>query len=142
MNLQELKNLVAEEYSKFLEQDDEKDKDAKADAPKGDDKKGDDSGAPKKAKAPKVKAGGGDLDVGGDEDPEKTLRDIFNMLKDFFEGDKKDDAPKKPDAPKADAPKGPEGPAAGGPGGDTPPDAMKDMGMLQERFKKLANIIK
>jgi len=135
MNLEELKNLVAEEYNKYVsEQEDDKDK--------KDDAKGDDEGKPKKASAPKVKAGSKDLDVSGEEDPEKALRDIYNMLKDFFEtddkGDKKDkepgdaikgapDAPKPPSAPDMDIPKPPMG---------------GDMDMLQERFKKLANIIK
>ena len=122
MNLEELKNLVSEEYNKFMaEQEDDKEK--------KDDAKGDDEGKPKKATAPKVKAGSKDLDISGDEDPEKALRDIYDMLKDFFEGDdKKDDAPKK-DAPEA-------------PKDDMPPMPAGNMDMLQERFQKLANIIK
>ena len=81
-----------------------------------DDKKDDKGGAPKKAKAPKVDVGADDLKMGGDENPEETLKAIYDMLKDFFEGDKKDS---KDDMP-----------------------APADIDMLQERFKKLANIIK
>ena len=62
---------------------------------------------------PGVAVSDADIDAtGGDEDAEETLRDIFNMLKDYFEGDDDD----KDD--------------------DAPEDAA-----LQERFKKLANII-
>ena len=64
-----------------------------------------------------------DVDAtGGDEDAEETLRDIFDMLKDYFEGgDDADDAGDADDAEGAD-------------------DAGAEA--LQERFKKLANIIK
>ncbi len=129
MNLKELKSLVAEEYNKFVaEQEDEK----KDDAPK-DDKPKDDK--PKAAKKPKVDVGGGDLDM-GEENPEETLKAIYDMLKDFFEGD---DDNKKDDAPKMDAPDMPEMPAA-------PAGNMMEMDgkmvALQERFQKLANIIK
>ena len=146
MNLQELKEMVQEEYTKFLdEQDDEK----KDDASKGDDKEKkdkDEKGTPKKTSTPKVKAGADDLDVNGDDDPEKTLKDIYDMLKDFFEGDKDND---KPEAPKMDTPDLP--------GGDAPmPEAMPMMennekkspketlqeALTKQRFKKLANIIK
>jgi len=143
MNLQELKAMVKEEYNRFMyEQDDE---DKKDDAPKGDDKPKDDKkddgdkGAPKKAKAPKVKAGKDDIGMGGDEDPEKTLRDIFDMLKDFFEGDDKP----KDDKPKMDKPKDAGAPAAGG-GMDVPggkPAGMPDLpGLeLQENLKGRRN---
>ena len=56
---------------------------------------------------PGVAVSDADVDADGDENAEETLRDIFNMLKDYFEG-----------------------------GDDAPEDAA-----LQERFKKLANII-
>ena len=105
-------------------------KDDKGGAPKND--------APKKAKPPKVDVDGDDLDIKGgkEENPEEALKAIYDMLKDFFEGDKKDD---KADAP--EAPKGPEGPKNDVPP-PPPPPLEDDMGMLQERFKKLANIIK
>lgn len=165
MNLKELKEMVKEEYNKFMyEQDDDK----KDDAPKGDDKPKDnkkdngDKGTPKKAKTPKVKAGKDDIGAGGDDDPEKTLKDIFDMLKDFFEGDDKP----KDDKPKNDMPKDDEK-SMDMPGGDEKP-AMPEMPglnlqenknrrktsrkktfknkaknkLMVERFKKLANIIK
>ena len=103
MNLEDLKSLVKEEYKNFMYEQE-------------DDKKDDKGGAPKKAKAPKVDVGADDLKMGGDENPEETLKAIYDMLKDFFEGDKKDS---KDDMP-----------------------APADIDMLQERFKKLANIIK
>ena len=126
-NLKELKSLVAEEYNKFVaeQEDDKKDDAPKNDAPK-DDKPKDDK--PKAAKKPKVDVGGGDLDIKGDENPEETLKAIYDMLKDFFEGDKDkgdDKAPEMPDMPEIPT-----------------MDGAPDMGMLQERFKKLANIIK
>jgi hypothetical protein len=172
MNLQELKSLVAEEYTKYMsEQEDEEKKDDKEkdDAPKGDDKggddkpKGDDKGGddkPKKASTPKVKAGGNDLDLDGEENPEETLRQIYNMLKDFFEGDDKEDkkddmgAPNAmPTAPAA-SPKAPAGMDSLNAGMGMYED-KKTMNesinkiknrtsnrLLQERFKKLANIKK
>ena len=84
MNLKELKRMIAEEYSNYLAEQDE----------------------------PTVAVSDADVDADGGEDAEKTLRDIFDMLKDYFEGDDDD----KDD--------------------DAPEDAA-----LQERFKKLANII-
>ena len=85
MNLKELKAMIAEEYSNYLAEQDE----------------------------PTVAVSDADVDADGGEDAEETLKDIFDMLKDYFEGDDDD----KDD--------------------DAPEDAA-----LQERFKKLANIIK
>ena len=97
MNLKELKAMIAEEYSNYLAEQDE----------------------------PTVAVSDADVDADGDEDAEETLRDIFNMLKDYFEGgDDADDAGDAGDADDADDDEAPE-------------DAA-----LQERFKKLANIIK
>tara|TARA_B100000287_G_C20299593_1_gene649310 strand:- start:159 stop:608 length:450 start_codon:yes stop_codon:yes gene_type:complete len=149
MKLKELKALVAEEYNKFMyeqedEEKDKKDDKEKDDAPKGGDDKGDDKpkapkgggdkggDKPKAPKAPKVDVGPGDLDISGEENPEETLRAIYDMLKDFFEGDDEEAAPKAPKAP-AGMDAEPMGAPMGGPG---------DMMALQERFKKLANIIK
>jgi len=176
MNLQELKSLVAEEYNKYMsEQEDEEKKDDKPkddapkdDAPKGDDKggddkpKGDDKGGddkPKKASAPKVKAGGNDLDLDGEENPEETLKAIYDMLKDFFEGDdkdKKDDMGAPNDMPAAPmaSPKAPVGMDSlnAGMGMYENKKQMNESinkvknrtanRLLQERFKKLANIKK
>ena len=100
MNLKELKAMIAEEYSNYLAEQDE----------------------------PTVAVSDADVDADGDENAEETLRDIFNMLKDYFEGgddaDDADDADDEGDADDADDDEAPE-------------DAA-----LQERFKKLANIIK
>jgi hypothetical protein len=84
MNLEELKSMIAEEYYNYLAEQDE----------------------------PTVAVSDADVDADGGEDAEETLKDIFDMLKDYFEGDDDD----KDD--------------------DAPEDAA-----LQERFKKLANII-
>ena len=98
MKLDELKKMIAEEYSKFQNEQAQ----------------------------PGVAVSDADVDAMGDEDAEKTLRDIFDMLKDYFEGDDKaDDAG---DADDADA-------------DDADDEAPKDAA-LQERFQKLANIIK
>ena len=98
MKLDELKKMIAEEYSKFQNEQAQ----------------------------PGVAVSDADVDAMGDEDAEKTLRDIFDMLKDYFEGDDKaDDAD---DADDADA-------------DDADDEAPKDAA-LQERFQKLANIIK
>ena len=59
MNLKELKAMIAEEYSNYLEEQ----------------------------ATPSVAVSDADVDAtGDDEDAEKTLRDIFEMLKDYFEG--------------------------------------------------------
>ena len=88
MKLKELKQLVAEEYNKYMSEQDPMD----------------DMGLPTAAGAPAdptIAVSDKDINLdGGDEDAEATLRDIFNMLKDFFEGD--DDKPAAPKAPKAD----------------------------------------
>ncbi len=84
MNLEELKSMIAEEYYNYLAEQDE----------------------------PTVAVSDADVDADGGEDAEETLKDIFDMLKDYFEGD--DD--------------------------DKDDDASEDAA-LQERFKKLANII-
>jgi len=114
-NLQTLKRLVREEYSKYLK---EQGMDIPMD-PMGD------MGGP--MDDPMVSVSDKDIDLAGgkDENPLDTLKQIFDMLKDFFEGDaapKGDDKPKKDDKPKG--------------------DDKKDKDSLQERFQKLANIIK
>ena len=100
MNLKELKTMIAEEYSAYTEQAE-----------------------------PAVAVSGADVDVtGGDEDPEATLKDIYDMLKDYFEGDNAANDMK--DADMDDA------------GMDDAGDDGEAAEALQERFKKLANIIK
>ena len=110
MNLKELKSMIAEEYKSYMDE--------------------------QAANAPAVTTDPGDVDAGGDENPEETLRDIYDMLKDYFEGD---------DKPAGDVPGDKDG------DGDVDTDDMKadaddeegdEAEALQERFKKLANIIK
>ena len=88
MNLEELKSMIAEEYYNYLAEQDE----------------------------PTVAVSDADVDADGGEDAEETLKDIFDMLKDYFEGDDDDDKD------------------------DADDDVSEDIA-LQERFKKLANII-
>ena len=130
MNLKELKSMIAEEYSAFLEAEDAAD-----DKEKKDDKPKDDK--PKAPKKPSVAVSDKDIDADG-EDSEDTLRKIYNMLKDFFE---KDDEPKGDAGGAPKPPKAPGGPS-GGPAGGPPPMMGDAPDALQERFKKLANIIK
>ena len=109
MNLKELKAMIAEEYSNYLAEQEE----------------------------PAIVATDKDVDAtGGDEDAEETLRDIFDMLKDYLEGgdagaDAGDDDAGDDDAgDDADLEEGKK---------DDEKEVKEE---LQERFKKLANIIK
>ena len=111
MNLRELKKMIAEEYSAYTEQAE-----------------------------PAVDVAPEDVNAGGEEDSEETLKQIYDMLKAYFEGGA-DDADDADDAG-ADM--------SGDKDGDGDVDA-EDMAAgddedkaeaLQERFKKLANIIK
>ena len=91
---------------------------------------------------PGVAVSDADVDAtGGDEDAEETLRDIFNMLKDYFEGG--DDTPAD-DAPADDAVDDDKDDEVkeGMHDEDDKNEGKKDKEDLQERFKKLANIIK
>ena len=130
MNLKQLKGMIAEEYRYWL--------------------------AEQPIDAPGVEVGPNDVDVMGGDDSEATLRQIYDMLKSYFEGGA------------AEAPGAPMPPA----GDDMDMDDMDDMDMddeeedvseekdeekddkkdkkeskkdkedLKERFKKLANIVK
>ena len=72
MTLQELKKLIAEEYAAYKNHINEQ------------------AGMPD---MPMVGVSDDDIDAtGGGEDAEATLKDIYEMLKDFFEGDAADDA--------------------------------------------------
>jgi hypothetical protein len=106
MNLKELKSMIAKEYKSYMMEQ----------------------------AAPTVDVDDMDVDATeGDENPEDTLKDIYDMLKDYFEGDAAGadadmdagDADMEDDAEDADD-----------------ADAEEDAEALQERFKKLANIIK
>jgi hypothetical protein len=129
-NLQKLKRLVQEEYSKYLREQGEFP--PLPGGPGLDD--------------PMIAVSDNDIDLtGGDakESPLDTLKQIFDMLKDFFEGDDKPAAPKGPEGDKEDKPKGNDKPK-GEKGGDDKKDdkPKKDKEELKERFQKLANIIK
>ena len=91
---------------------------------------------------PGVAVSDADVDAtGGDEDAVETLRDILNMLKDYFEGG--DDTPAD-DAPADDADDDDKDDEVkeGMHDEDDKNEGKKDKEDLQERFKKLANIIK
>jgi hypothetical protein len=102
MNLQELKEMIKEEFDAYTEQAE-----------------------------PTVDVSDADIDADGDEDSEETLRQIYDMLKDYFEGGNDagdgadaDDADDNDEAEEKDA------------------EPAEEKEELQERFKKLANIIK
>ena len=97
MNLQELKEMIKEEFDAYTEQAELT-----------------------------VDVSDADVDADGSEDSEETLRQIYDMLKDYFEGgDDADDADDAGDeAEEEDA------------------ELAEEKEELQERFKKLANIIK
>ena len=101
MNLQELKEMIKEEFDAYTEQAE-----------------------------PTVDVSDADIDADGDEDSEETLRQIYDMLKDYFEGG--DDA--GDDADDADD--------AGDEAEEEDAELAEEKEELQERFKKLANIIK
>ena len=61
MNLQDLKEMIKEEFEAYNEQED-----------------------------PMVSVSDADVDTDGGEDSEDTLKQIYDMLKDYFEGDKDD----------------------------------------------------
>ena len=93
MNLHELKEMVKEEYNKFMYEQEDDDK--KDDAPKGDDKdKGDDKpkskddkdkGTPKKASTPKVKAGKDDVAFVKLEQYDRRINMCDQDIKDYKE---------------------------------------------------------
>ena len=154
MKVSELKKLVAEEYNKYMAEQD-----------LGLDLPGGPAGGPPPPPPgapvggdPEVKVSDKDIDLDkGGENPLETLKDIFDMLKDFFEGEEGDKAPK---APKKDDKGGDKGgdkkDDKGDDKGDDKKDDKKDKEKekldealnrmqtikLQNRFKKLANIIK
>ena len=123
MKLKELKQMIKEEYALFLEQE-----------------------AMTGAMPPAPMGGAPSIDVGPDDinameqDPESTLRSIFDMLKDYFEpksGDMAADIDMMPDmgddmgddigmdAPKADKP-APKAPKADKPAPKAPKADKKD----------------
>ena len=79
MRLSELKKMVKEEYNRYLAEQAMPSLPANPGA-------GGTSPVAGAGSAPKVTVEPGDIDVAGGEDAEATLRDIYEMLKDFFEG--------------------------------------------------------
>ena len=97
MKLKELKKMIAEEYSAYKRSKRIKEQ-GMPELPPIDDMPVDPMAG--MGDAPKLDVGPDDIDVSGEkESPEETLRAIFDMLKDFFEGG---DKPKAPSAQKDD----------------------------------------
>jgi hypothetical protein len=117
MKLDELKKMISEEYAKYM----------------------------KEQNMPAVAVSDKDVDADGSEDAEATLRDIYEMLKDFFEGGATDDTGSD-DADNADDGEMTEGKKDDDDkmeeGKKDDDDKMEEDKTLQERFQKLANIIK
>ena len=150
MRLSELKKMVKEEYNRYLAEQAMPSLPANPGA-------GGTSPVAGAGSAPKVTVEPGDIDVAGGEDAEATLRDIYEMLKDFFEGggastptpspaaaagadddlddddDADDDADDDDDDDKVDEKKEDK---------EDKKEGKKDKEDLKERFKKLANIVK
>ena len=143
MNLRELKKMIAEEYRYWLA---EQPKDAPG-------------GAPMAPPAPGVQAGADDIDVSmGCDNSEATLRQIYNMLKAYFEGGAGAGVAPAGGAPEEmgdmtdmDAGDDMDMEDPGMDDGDDGDDAeeveeekedKKDKKELKERFQKLANIVK
>ena len=150
MRLSELKKMVKEEYNRYLAEQAMPSLPANQGA-------GGTSPVAGAGSAPKVTVEPGDIDVAGGEDAEATLRDIYEMLKDFFEGggastptpspaaaagadddlddddDADDDADDDDDDDKVDEKKEDK---------EDKKEGKKDKEDLKERFKKLANIVK
>jgi len=96
MRLSELKQMVKEEYSRYL-----KEQGMPPSLPPNPGAGGPAGGPMGGAGAPKVTVEPGDIDVMGSEDAEATLRDIYDMLKSFFEEGGAPTGP-KPGGPSAD----------------------------------------
>ena len=121
MNLKELKKMIGEEYSRYISEQ-------PIPAP------GEMGGMP----GPAISVSDTDVDATGDEDAEATLKDIYDMLKAYFEGGAGDDMEADVEDDLADLDTGDEG------GDEDEDDDEKEPTdeSLQERFQKLANIIK
>ena len=130
MTLEELKKMIAEEYSAYS-------------------KKLKEQALP----APGISVSDKDVDAtGGDEDAEATLKDIYDMLKDYFEkDDAADDASDAADDDADDAEAMDEGMGMYDEDekevkkegkDDDEKEKKEESKQLQERFQKLANIIK
>ena len=115
MTLKELKKMIAEEYAIYKRSIAEQ-------------------------ALPTVAVSDADVDAEGGEDAEATLKDIYDMLKDYFEkDDAADDA--DDDATNNDADDDTDAMDEGH-GMYDEDDKVKENKHLQERFQRLANIIK
>ena len=139
MTLKELKQMVTEEYNRYLAEQDAGAFDAPA---MGD---------------PTVNVSGDDVDLAGG-DPETTLRQIYDMLKAYFESGSTAITPAAPAGDDADmGMEPPEEPEASDDEKDADDDVSeekeddekkdkkegkKDKEELKEKFQKLANIVK
>jgi len=131
MKLNALKAMIKEEYSAYTEQ-----ANAAPAAPAA--PTGPGGPTPPPTGLPKVNVAPGDIDASGDEDSEETLRQIYDMLKAHFEGDDVE-ADDMEDDDMSDVDADDEGDDSDDDGDD---DGDDDEKALQERFQKLANIIK
>ena len=147
MRLSELKKMVKEEYNRYLAEQAMPSLPANPGA-------GGTSPVAGAGSAPKVTVEPGDIDVAGGEDAEATLRDIYEMLKDFFEGGgASTPTPSPAAAAGADDDLDDDDDADADTDDDDDDDKVdekkedkkegkKDKEDLKERFKKLANIVK
>ena len=125
MNLKQLKKMISEEYRYWL-----------AEQPA----------------EPGIEVGPNDVDAMGGGDSEATLKQIFDMLKAYFEGGAGEEMPAAPvggedmgDMDTADmgaADMGDMDAVAAGDDDEIEDEDEEEAEALQERFKKLANIIK
>ena len=115
MTLKELKQMIAEEYAAYKNS-------IKEQGP-----------IPSLPKGPGVAVSDKDIDASGDKDAEKTLKNIFDMLQDFFnEDDKEDDAADDAAGDAADD-------AADDAGDDAEDDLEEGHGMYDEDEKEEKN---
>tara|TARA_R100001377_G_C3180329_1_gene106381 strand:+ start:661 stop:1062 length:402 start_codon:yes stop_codon:yes gene_type:complete len=133
MTVKELKKIIAEEYRYWM---------AEQEPPMA------------MQGMPKIEVGPNDVDVDGmDEDPEQTLKSIYDMLKDYFEGesgmdnkaaptpsDNTDDDTSDDDAPDMDDEEDEEDEDDKGKMNENFKRVKRDL--VKERFQKLANILK
>lgn len=88
MDLQELKQMVAEEYAAYKKSIKEQPAGGPPPPPADDN--------------PTIAVSDDDIDVTGGDDAEGTLKDIFDMLKSYFEGEKDKDDDKADDTKSKD----------------------------------------
>ena len=128
MTLKELQKMIKEELNSYVTEEDEMDMSTDLDAPEID-----------------VDVDAGDIDVDGSEvdmSSDDILRTIYDQLAAYFDTEETD----VPDFEDEDLPEEePEGEDAGDAEGDDEAEleeSTDEVFALQERFKKLANIVK